>query len=170
MVRRRFKAQQSTVINGLRNTMKKMKATSLKINEDIMEGGVDIIFDRNLRRYKFSCNKYENHLDNLRAVQLSIEYLYRALESYGVFNSEKELDRIFNSFFIGFEATPDDSVLLLEDSNNWWEILGVKENCDKAALVNAFRAMCKFHHPDVGGNKEQFIRIRKAYEKGLEAI
>lgn len=167
MSERRFSATQQTTINALRNTMTKMKASSLKINQDIMDGNVDIIFDRNGRRYKFSCRKYPSSLDNMRAVQLSIEYLYRALESYGVFKSEEQLNRIFDSFFLGFEATPDDSVLMIGNSTQWWEILGVEKNCKKDDVRNAYRALSKIHHPDFGGNKDNFLKIKEAYEKGL---
>ena len=167
---RRFSATQATTIKDLQRTMKKMGATSLNLNQDIMGGNVDIIFDRNGKRYKFSCKRYEDSIDNLRAVQLSIEYLYRALESYGVFNSEEELERMFATFFIGFEATPDDTVLLLGESTNWWEILGVDRGCDKIALRNAFKSLARIHHTDVGGDKEMFVKIRKAYEEGLKEM
>ena len=106
-------------------------------------------------------------MDNLRAIQLSIEYLYRAVEIYGVEN-EEEFNDLFDSVFIGIEATPDDSVLLLGNSTNWWEILGVSQNATKQEIINGFKAMAKVHHPDAGGRSEQFQRIRKAYEEALK--
>lgn len=165
--KRRFTAQDKTVKSDLRNTMKKIEATSLKISMDEFTGEVEVIFDRNGKRYTKKCSKWENSLDNLRAIGLSIEYLYRAVEIYGI-ESQEEFNKLFDSTFIGIEATPDDSVLLLGNSTNWWEILGITREATKEEIINAYRAMAKVHHPDTGGTPEQFQKIRKAYEEGIE--
>jgi len=68
------------------------------------------------------------------------------------------------------EATPNDDVLLLENNTSWFNIFGVKSNCDKKDLVNAYKALARVHHPDNGGNREDFIKIRKAYDEGLQSI
>ena len=165
-MKRRFKAQEKTVKSDLRNTMNKIDATSLKISMDEFTGEVEVIFDRNGKRYTKKCSKWENSLDNLRAIGLSIEYLYRAVEIYGI-ESQEELNNLFDSTFIGIEATPDDSVLLIGNSTNWWEILGTTKEATKQDIINAYKAMAKVHHPDTGGNSEQFIKIRKAYEEAI---
>ena len=166
MAKRRFSAQESTVKSNLRTTMNKIEATSLKIETDEMGGEVKVIFDRNGKRYVKRCNKWEYALDNLRAIQLSIEYLYRAVEVYGV--EGEEFDTVFNSIFIGIEATPDDSVLMIGNQDNWYEVLGVDINSTKNEIMNAYRSLAKIHHPDVGGNTDTFQKLRKAYEEGLE--
>ena len=129
MAKRRFSAMESTVKSNLRTTMNKIEATSLKIETDEMSGEVKVIFDRNGKRYVRHCNKWEISLDNLRAIQLSIEYLYRAVEVYGV--EGEEFDTVFNSVFIGIEATPDDTVLMIGNQSNWYELLGVEQNSSK---------------------------------------
>jgi hypothetical protein len=165
----RFSAQEGTVTKELISTMKKMDASNLKVNKDLFTGEVGIIFDRGGKRYNFKCKNYDNQLDNYRAAQLSIEYLYRALESYGVTSSDESVfDKIFGTFFLGFEATPDDTVLLLSDGGKWHEILGVRENASKSDIMNAYRSLAKIHHPDVGGSKEMFLKLRKAYEEGIK--
>jgi len=164
---RRFKAQESTVKSHLRNTMNKIGATSLKIATDEMGGEVEVIFDRNGKRYIRRCSKWESSLDNLRAIQLSIEYLYRAVEVYGV--EGEEFDTVFNSIFIGIEATPDDSVLMIGNQTNWWEILGIESTASKEDIINAYKALAKIHHPDTGGNNETFIKLRKAYEEAINS-
>jgi len=166
MEKRRFTAQEKTVKSQLRGTMNKIEATSLKISMDEFSGEVEVIFDRNGKRYTKKCSKWENSLDNLRAIGLSIEYLYRAVEIYGI-ESQEEFNTLFNSTFIGIEATPDDSVFLLGNSSNWWEILGIKKESEKEEIINAYRAMAKIHHPDAGGSSEQFQRVRKAYEEAI---
>ena len=166
MAKRRFSAQESTVKKQLRNTMNKIDATSLKIALDEFTGEVEVIFDRNGKRYTKKCSKWENSLDNLRAIGLSIEYLYRAVEIYGI-ESAEEFNNLFDSTFIGIEATPDDSVLLLGNSTNWWEILGINQKANKQEIINGYKSMAKVHHPDAGGSSEQFQKIRKAYNEAI---
>ncbi len=164
--KRRFSAQESTVKRELRNTMTKIEATSLKISLDEFTGEVEVIFDRNGKRYTKKCSRWENSLDNLRAIGLSIEYLYRAVEIYGI-ESAEEFNNLFDTTFIGIEATPDDSVLLIGNSTNWWEILGISKEATKQEIINGYKAMAKVHHPDAGGSSEQFQKIRKAYEEAI---
>ena len=163
MVKRRFSAQESTVKKDLRNTMTKIEATSLKISQDEFSGEVEVIFDRDGKRYTKKCSRWENSLDNLRAIGLSIEYLYRAVEIYGI-ESQEEFNNLFNSTFVGIEATPDDSVFKLGNETNWWEILGVSKQATKEEIKNGFKSMARIHHPDKGGNPEQFLKVRKAYD------
>jgi hypothetical protein len=169
--RRRFTAAPATIQRDLRNVIEKMGATSLHINQDIFQGTAEIVFDRGGRRYVFRCDKYDDPLDNLRAAQLTITYLWRALEEYGVTSEEQAVDRSFAQFFLGFEAAPDDTVLLLGSGRDeWWEILGVDPDADRQTVVNAYRALAKIHHPDAGGNPEDFKRLREAYERALQAL
>ena len=169
MAKRRFNAQESTVKRDLMNTMKKIEATSLKISMDEYTGEVEVIFDRNGKRYTKKCSKWESSLDNLRAIGLSIEYLYRAVEIYGI-ESEEEFNKLFDSTFIGIEATPDDSVLLIGHSTNWWEILGISKGTNKLEIINAYKSMAKVHHPDAGGEVETFQKIRKAYDEAIRSL
>ena len=166
MGKRRFTAQESTVKKQLRGTMNKISATSLKISMDEFTGAVEVIFDRGGKRYVKRCSMWEHSLDNLRAIGLSVEYLYRAVEVYGV--EGEEFDNLFNSVFIGIEATPDDIVLMLGHDTDWWSILGVNREAKKEEIINAFRSLAKIHHPDAGGSPEQFQKIRTAYEEGLK--
>jgi len=169
MAPRRFRAQESTVKTQLRGTMKKIEATSLKISMDEFTGEVEVIFDRNGKRYTKKCSKWEYSLDNLRAIGLSIEYLYRAVEIYGV-TSKEELNKLLDSTFIGIEATPDDSALMIGYSSEWWDILSISKNADKAEIINGYKSMAKVHHPDAGGSPEQFQKIRKAYDEAIRSL
>lgn len=130
------------------------------------------------------CGKYPDPLDNLRAAQLVITYIWRAIEEYGVVSQQQELDRVFTQFFspkgrytLGFAATPDDTVLLLGSGReDWWRVLGVEPDADQAAIRNAFRApwtaqgrLARVHHPDAGGNPEEFGRLEPKAPCGQEA-
>lgn len=168
MARRRFQAQPKTIQRDLQRVVSQMGATSLKVSQDIFEGIAEIVFDRMGQRYVFRCDKYDDPMDNLRAAQLTISYLWRALEEYGVTSEQHALEKAFAQFFLGFAATPDDSVLLLGDGKmEWWDILGVQQNANKSDVVNAFRSLAKVHHPDYGGSADDFKRLREAYEQAL---
>lgn len=166
--KRRFSATSQTTVRDLQRVMMTIGATSLKINQDVMSGGGEVIFDRNGKRYKMTADTWIDSLDNLRAIGLTITYLYRALESYGVKIEESKFNSIFESLFGGFIATPEDTVLMLGDgSEDWWKVLGVEQTADKRALQNAFRALAKIHHPDAGGDAQTFAKLRAAYDKGM---
>lgn len=166
---RRFEATQATTIRDLQRVMSNIGATSLKIEQDVMGGGVKIVFDRAGKRYVRECKKWASSLDNLRAIGLQIEYLYRALEVLGEDITETSFDVEFDRVFGGFLATPDDTALLLGSGKSpWWEILGVKEDATRDDIRNAFRALSLVHHPDRGGKDEDFKRINEAFREGMK--
>lgn len=167
---RRFAAQQSTTTRDLQRVMTKIGATSLRIEQDVMAGGVKVTFDRAGKRYVRECDKYENSLDNLRVIGLQIEYLYRALEVYAEDIVESSFDIEFDRIFNGFLATPDDTALLLGDGRSpWWEVLGVKADASREDVRNAFRALSLVHHPDRGGKDEDFKRLNETFREGMKA-
>jgi DnaJ-domain-containing protein 1 len=166
--KRRFTAQPKTIQRDLKKVIDQMGATSLKISQDVFIGATEIVFDRSGQRYVFRCERYEDALDNLRAAQLAITYLWRALEEYGVTSEAQTLDRVFAQFFLGFAATPDDKVLLLgSGEEEWWQVLGVEPEADTETVRNAYRALARLHHPDAGGDPAEFKRLRRAYEQAL---
>jgi DnaJ-domain-containing protein 1 len=172
---RRFKAQETTTYRDLQATMKRLGATSLRVSpRDLLnpkDNQAEIIFDRGGRRYAVRCKKWGDWLDNLRAAERCIYYLHRAIEEYGVITNEQRLGEAFAGFFLQFEAPPDDTVLMLGSGRSeWWEVLGVRQDATKGEVVNAFRALARIHHPDTGGNADDFKRIRDAYERGIAAL
>lgn len=148
--------------------MTELQATSLKINQDVMQNNVEVIFDRQGFRYVFRCEKWSNVSDNLRAIYHSIRFLYKALSEYGVVKDEQAFDETFQRVFGGFIAAPDDTALLLGDGKQQWsEVLGIPKTTTKEAIRSAFRALSKVHHPDAGGNIEDFKRLRQAYDDAM---
>lgn len=148
--------------------MGKINATSLHIEQDVMGGGVKVVFDRDGKRYIRECIRWPDSLDNLRAIGLQIEYLYLALEVYGVTMDEQIFNQEFDNVFAGYLATPDDTSLLLGDGRSpWYQVMGILPTASKQDIRNAFRALSKVHHPDAGGNEEDFKRLRAAYDQGM---
>ena len=45
-----------------------------------------------------------------------------------------------------------------------YEILGVPPDADEATIKQAYRQQAAKHHPDKGGNAEQFLGIQQAYD------
>lgn len=169
MPARRFEATEKTSVRELQSTLRQMEATGLKISQDYETGACEIIFDRKGRRYVFRNGRWANPLDNLRAVQLSISLLYRAVEQYGTTSqSDATGADPFDQFFAGFQALPGDSTLMLPSGQrDWWEVLGVKRDASTAEIGNAYRSLAKVHHPDYGGDQETFKRLRAAYDQAM---
>ena len=170
-MKRRFSASTQRMQSDFYRLMNDLKATSLKIEQDVMQGTARVVFDRAGRRYVFDGAKFGDSTDNLRAIYHTIRYLYKALDEYGVVKEEHDFDTMFDQIFTGFLAMPDDSALLLSDGRaSWWEILGVERGADKAAIVSAYRALAKVHHPDAGGIPDDFKKLRKAYDDAMSQV
>jgi hypothetical protein len=50
------------------------------------------------------------------------------------------------------------------ENNNFYFILNVSENCTKEEIKKSYKNLCKVHHPDKGGDSEQFNKISRAYQ------
>jgi hypothetical protein len=169
--RRRFTASSYRITSDFYRLMTELGATSLKINQDIMRNEVEVIFDRGGVRYIFRCEKWGDVGDNLRAIYHTIRFLYKALTEFGVVKDETQFDQVFSQVFGGFIAMPDDSALLLPSGDKpWWEILAVEKVANKKAVIGAYRALAKVHHPDAGGDAETFKRLRRAYEQAIQVV
>lgn len=46
-----------------------------------------------------------------------------------------------------------------------YDVLGVSRNATKPEIRKAYHKLCMMYHPDKGGNTEQFIKIKKAYDE-----
>ena len=171
MTGRRFQATQQTTVRDMQRIMTKIAATSLRIEQDVMGGAVKVVFDRGGKRYVRECSRWPDRLDNLRAIGLQIDYLYRALEVYGVDMSETTFDQEFDNVFAGYLATPDNTALLLGDGNaKWWEVLGIRPEASRDDIRNAFRSLARIHHPDVGGNADDFKRLHSAFDQAMKEV
>src|SRR4030067_2286367 len=134
MTRRRFTATPTRTAHNFQTLMTTLKATSLKIEQDMMSGHAKVVFDRNGRRYIVECMHFARSDHNLRACYHTIRILYKVLAELGVVTNDKLLDETFDKIFGGFLATPDDAVLQLNDGKApWWVVLRIPRHPTHAA-------------------------------------
>jgi len=171
---RRFTAKRATITKELVQVMTKMQSTSLLISNQNLMDEDDVIaritFDRNGRRYIAECNTWQHFLDNLRAAQLAIEYTWRITDGYGVdWQEGTSLDDLLDRVFGWLEAPLDPGILMIGDGDQaWFEVMSVQPEASGAAIKNAYVALANVHHPDNGGDKDDFIKLRAAYDEGME--
>lgn len=161
---RHFRAAHDTTINELQRILKRMGATNLRVEQDHTSHEAVVAFDRNGRRYVYPNRNYQHTEDNLRAIRLGIEYMWKVAEVWGVSSSSQRL--ALDDLMAAYEATPGSTALLI-GTGDWWDVLRVPMNADRATITNAYKALARVHHPDAGGDPREFIRVRKAYDEGL---
>lgn len=121
--------------------------------------GVAVYFKLEGEDQCIPCDKWNKVSDNIHAVGMTVAAL-RGLERWGA----KEM---VNAAFRGFKAlpAPGDTTIIMNES--WYSVLGLGENASKDEIRKAYKEKAKLYHPDVGGDEEEFNRIRKAFETGM---
>ena len=56
------------------------------------------------------------------------------------------------------------------DIDPWLAQLGLRQPVTLDEITSAFRALAMRHHPDMGGNASDFIRIRLAFDRCKELM
>ena len=100
----------------------------------------------------FACDRYTSPEANMRAIELTIAAL-RGITRWG---ASDMLERAFT----GFTALPGAGA-----SEHWSDVLGVPKGASRTDIDAAYKRLRSQHHPDRGGDGEQFHRITKAYEE-----
>jgi hypothetical protein len=110
--------------------------------------GVAVYFNRRNKRLAMGCDRWRLVAHNLTALGNSIEAM-RGIDRWGC-------SHLMEQAFSAFEALP---------APGWRQVLqliGGRPSLEDAEA--SYRALVKKHHPDAGGNQEQFLRIQKAVE------
>lgn len=100
-------------------------------------------------------DRYDRVADNLAAIAATLNAM-RAIERHG--GAE-----ILNRAFTGFVA------LEHQGDPPWWEVLDLDPSAKEPGITAAYRVMRSKHHPDRGGDPEQFQRVQRAYEQATAA-
>ena len=115
--------------------------------------GVAAYFKWNNRPVTLACDKWLKVEENMWAIAKHIEAL-RGQERWGVGTLEQA--------FRGYMALPG---VGQTSGENWWMTLGVPINATEDRIKSAFRLLAKKHHPDIGGDRELWERINRAYQQ-----
>ena len=118
----------------------------------IVDKGIAVYFERKGKPMCFACDRYTSLEANMRAIELTIAAL-RGITRWG---ASDMLERAFT----GFTALPSAG-----DSEHWSDVLGLPAAAGRDEIEAAYRRLRSQHHPDRGGDAEQFHRITKAYEE-----
>ncbi len=118
-----------------------------------VDKGVAVYFQRKGAPVAMACDKWSQVEDNIWAICLTVRAM-RQIERSG---ATELLDRAFS----GFTALP------APIDSQWWVVLGISEKASPDEIKKAYRDLVKIHHPDAGGNREQFERIQAAYEAAV---
>lgn len=120
------------------------------------DSGIAVYFTYNGDDMCFACDTYYRVWENTQAIAKTIEAL-RGIERWG---ASDMMERAFR----GFQSLPDQS------SQHWRDIL----DCHGVMIFEDVRLRYKIlaqeHHPDKGGDPEQFKRINKALEQAREEM
>jgi len=120
--------------------------------KNIPDPGVAVYFERKSKQMCFACDCYLTVVDNLHAINLTIQAL-RGITRWGTGD-------MMEAAFRGFAALPG---IGETTGTKWWEVLGIPINATREQAQAAFRSLAKKHHPDVtGGDDTKFIEIQTA--------
>lgn len=168
-----FKVTLGEAIRHVRDEVRLMGGAALVVNSDLQlrqdglpyanqrqpaDCGVAIYFRRGGRQMVFACDRWRKVEHNLRAVAKTIEAL-RGIERWG---SAEMMDQAFT----GFEALPAPGA---GAALSCWAVLGVPAGSDRVTIDRAYREKAKVAHPDTGGSREAWERLRTAYDQALAA-
>lgn len=167
-MRSRFQTTLGVARDGLLGELGRLRAKSVVISTNLAlrndglprasqpnpaDPGVAVYFVLKGKQQCIPCDKWDHVQDNLQAVRLTVAAL-RGLERWGA-------REMVDAAFSGFKALP---------SNSWWEALGVDRGATRAQIASAHRALVKAHHPDLGGDPEEFMRIQGAYDAAMREV
>lgn len=110
----------------------------------IADPGIAVYFDYKGKQMCFACDRYTTIEGNTRAIQLTIAAL-RGIERWG---ASDMMERAFT----GFAA-------LEGPSSGWRTVL------DPSDPEGSYRRLRAQHHPDRGGNPDEFRRVQDAWSE-----
>lgn len=118
-----------------------------------VDPGVAVYFEYKKKSMSFACDRWDRVRDNVRAIEKTIEAI-RGIERWGASD-------MMERAFMAFEALPA--------PGDWRADLGLPPEATPADAKKRYKDLVKTHHPDRGGDAEQFNRINRAYEAAMSA-
>ncbi|MDH5257002.1 MAG: J domain-containing protein [Gammaproteobacteria bacterium] len=158
-----FRVSQESAQNNLLKELKSLGAkqvylsTNIRLRQDGLpyasqrppeDKGVAVYFKYKDRDMSFACDKYYQIGDNIHAIGKTINAL-RGIECWG---ASDMMERAFT----GFEALPDPAAAGAE---RWQDVLQVGNSYTLSECETNFKLLAKDHHPDKGGDAEEFKKL-----------
>jgi hypothetical protein len=172
----KFDAQLATVNRGLEMVMERMGVKKWDYRRLGGVGGDGAVVAWVLpdshgadREYQVRCSQGATFKDNLRACEQCLTLVHRVYDIYKVETADN-LQATLDTFFIGFQALPDQAVLALPPpSDDPWKVLGISRSATISEIKDAYRTLSKKFHPDTSGkSSEEFVKITRAKDMILE--
>jgi hypothetical protein len=142
--------------------------------------GAAVYFKSFKKEYVLGCDRWDRVKDNLRAIGKHIEAL-RGIERWGV----SSVEEAFEPFLLP-TASPtyrqnlqndtfssrllSKSTLTQNATYSWWTVLNVSPNASVEEIKQAYKKLSLTHHPDVGGDRNEWERLSKAYQEALKLV
>lgn len=117
--------------------------------------GVAVYLDLDGEPHVFPCDRWDRVADNIAAIAAHLGAM-RGMERWGV----GDLQRVFR----GFNALPPGSSESFGHIDHWWDVLGVPSDARRPEIEAAYKRLRSRHHPDRGGDVNQFDRVQRAFE------
>ncbi len=138
--------------NPILSTNVKLRIDGLPFSNQTQpeDRGAAVYFTLKGRPVSLACDRWNRVEDNIWAITKKI-YNIREDERNGVGNVEQA--------FRGYMAIAEKT-----GGASWWTTLGVPVNATAEQVKDAYRALAKKHHPDAGGDAEEFLRLQTAFD------
>lgn len=149
----RIRPDQVIVSTNIRTRQDGMPYSNAREPED---PGVAVYLELDGEPHVFPCDRWDRAADNIAAIAAHLGAM-RGMERWGV----GDLKRVF----AGFSALPPGSGQTYGVASAWWETLGVEQDARRPEIEAAYRRLRSRHHPDHGGDPDQFDRIQRAFEQ-----
>lgn len=121
-----------------------------------VDPGVAVYFQWRGKQMTFACDRWVKVQDNIRAIGKTVEAL-RGIERWG---ASDMMERAFSAF----ESLPPPVGYV---ALTCWDVLGIPPRSPRDAITAAYRRQARSAHPDQGGTREEWDRLRAAYEEAL---
>lgn len=119
------------------------------------DSGVAVWFIWEDKRLCIAVDRYEKVEENLQAIHHVIESRRTELRHGGL--------HLLRQAFAGFKALPERA-----SGKNCWDVLGITQTKDEAAIREKFRELAYKVHPDMGGSQEQLDELQEARNQALQ--
>ena len=122
--------------------------------------GVALYFRLDQQPLALACDRWTTVQDNIAAIAAHIEAL-RGQERWGVADLAQA--------FAGHVALPPPHPGQGQQTQQWWQVLGVTSSATPAEIDAAWRAKMRTAHPDHGGTDNAAARLNWARGEGKRA-